>query len=808
MTTLTTTGTAAPLLALGSSTFPTSDNQLSALIPSITSDIVIIGQALTALQFTGMSSSYGSVSATLGGTEPGGITFKGSGLNGNTRKISSIEFDPTATDAWNWKVKGVGSWNSDGVHMSRITSAEIANEAGTTSYLLKGNMRIAADRSIAGTLSSVKVTSGDYNLEMIGRFNADDIADGTIRKLTLSDTDGNSVTLNGSLSSEWLALLNDAEVTIGDLFSRANLFSGNDVFKASVNSREWFGFDGNDIMTGGGQNDTMDGGSGNDRISGLDGSDQLYGDDGNDKLYGGAGNDTLMGSSGNDHLFGEGGNDQLDGGSGNDHFVDLVGDNLISDSGGNNQVQTGAGNDAIYTSSGNDVIRAGDGNNEISDTGGNNTIITGSGNDIVTVGSGHDVIRTGAGDDWIITGGGRDTVNAGAGNDIVEASLVMDSAIVGGAGNDTLSLASVATANTAMGISGFETLLLTGADLVQDMSVFKKNPGFTTISNAGVTSTFSKVGASVINYTNTESGAAVTISRATDTAADALTITAKSGTSISSVTANDEETIAVKSSSSGDVTISALNASDLQNLTITGAGKVNITSLSAISASTASSLKIDGSSNTAGISVSADSSTKNAEVIGSATASSTIIGGDGSDTVTGGTDADVIGGGAGADILTGGAGADIFQFDSSVSSYTGGAPGSANDFDTISDYQKGVDIIDDVNRVFSLSTDATDVATAGVAGISHTTGIATFDDADVTLVQRVTAVNASLAAGTEASGQIAIFEYGSDTYVYIYDDTDDTINASDGLIKLTGVTGINAADLTTSMGNLVLSTIV
>jgi hypothetical protein len=83
-----------------------------------------------------------------------------------------------------------------------------------------------------------------------------------------------------------------------------------------------------------------------------------------------------------------------------------------------------------------------------------------------------------------------------------------------------------------------------------------------------------------------------------------------------------------------------------------------------------------------------------------------------------------------------------------------------------------------------------------------TNGIATFHADDDTLGERLIAVNAGLQAGTEATGQFAIFTVSSDTYLYIYDDTADTIGAEDVLIKLTGVSGAVA---TVTDGNLVIS---
>jgi Ca2+-binding RTX toxin-like protein len=174
------------------------------------------------------------------------------------------------------------------------------------------------------------------------------------------------------------------------------------------------------------------------------------------------------------------------------------------------------------------------------------------------------------------------------------------------------------------------------------------------------------------------------------------------------------------------------------------------------------------------------------------------------DAITGGAGNDTINGLVGNDVLTGGAGTDTFQL-TAAASFTGGAP-SATVWEEITDYALGVDRIDETVADLALSTDASQTfAVAGTAAISLTTGIATFNAADDTLAERIAAVNAGLAAGTEATNQFAIFEFSGSTYVYIYDNTADTVAAEDGLVKLTGVTGVTAIDLTTSTGNLILS---
>ena len=69
------------------------------------------------------------------------------------------------------------------------------------------------------------------------------------------------------------------------------------------------GWDGKNIISGGGGDDTL---------YGQNKDDILNGDDGNDILWGGRGNDILNGGNGDDILYGDGGFDILNGGAGND----------------------------------------------------------------------------------------------------------------------------------------------------------------------------------------------------------------------------------------------------------------------------------------------------------------------------------------------------------------------------------------------------------------------------------------------------------------------------------------------------------
>jgi hypothetical protein len=175
----------------------------------------------------------------------------------------------------------------------------------------------------------------------------------------------------------------------------------------------------------------------------------------------------------------------------------------------------------------------------------------------------------------------------------------------------------------------------------------------------------------------------------------------------------------------------------------------------------------------------------------------TIIGTGFGDVITGGGRADTITAGAGADVMTGGAGADIFVFGAGVASITGGSPSSVNN-DTITDFARASDII---RFGANLTIEQSATASSGTAAI-NSKGVASFNSADSTLALKIAAVQAGIVAGTESQGDFAIFEDGGNTYVFI-EDNGGGLNASDVLIKLTGLTGITEGVIDTASLTLI-----
>ena len=414
----------------------------------------------------------------------------------------------------------------------------------------------------------------------------------------------------------------------------------------------------------------------------------------------------------------------------------------------------------------------------------------GAGNDTITGGTGNDNLIGGDGVDSITGGTGTDSIDAGAGNDTVIVTLATGNVINGGEGTDALSLAAAATAATATGVSNFETLTATGTTWTQDMVLFVGNTGFTTVNSSltagGNTLTINNASSS-LNTLNTTTGTTTAFARLVDTATDSLAVNITGGQTITAITASNEETISIASTDTNGATVTTLTDTDLSTLNITGSGKVTITTLAANSTTTGTTLTVNGSTNTGGIVVDAVSTTIVANMTGSATAANTIKGGAGIDTIVGGAAGDSLTNGTtsgGADFITGGGGADTFNLvkANSVAGTTASTGATlAGEAITITDFAYSSDILS-----FGAASIVTYTpAAAGTAAIAAS-GLATFNVADSTLAQRITAIAAAIDATGIAAGASAMFVVGSDSYVFC-SDANAGVTEGDMIIKLTGL---------------------
>lgn len=186
-------------------------------------------------------------------------------------------------------------------------------------------------------------------------------------------------------------------------------------------------------------------------------SGEYRGTDGDDLIYGNTGDDILRGFADSDYLYGGDGNDKMFGGEGSDIYFGDTGNDTINDTGagqGDIDVARYAGNKGdcdIWSDGTNLFVKTTDGSKDslrgiemlafddlslsvqdlaFSYEGGEDgEVLVGFENDDKILGNG--------GDDVISGNGGDDTLNGGHGNDVLNGGDGNDK-LTGGAGNDTL----------------------------------------------------------------------------------------------------------------------------------------------------------------------------------------------------------------------------------------------------------------------------------------------------------------------------------------------------------------------------------
>ncbi|QBE63355.1 beta strand repeat-containing protein [Pseudoduganella lutea] len=183
----------------------------------------------------------------------------------------------------------------------------------------------------------------------------------------------------------------------------------------------------------------------------------LAGDGNGNYLGGGINDDSITGLGGGDVLDGSGGSDTLDGGGDNDSLSGGGGNDLLLGGSDGDDLRGGAGNDSLLGGSGADKLEDGTGADSIDGEGGNDvitvtldgvtdTVLGGDGNDTITILAVSDSRTAGA---MIVDGG--------AGADVfVLASAGGTLALRGGEGRDTYQLGSDSR-NTMIAIADFAT---------------------------------------------------------------------------------------------------------------------------------------------------------------------------------------------------------------------------------------------------------------------------------------------------------------------------------------------------------------
>ena len=364
------------------------------------------------------------------------------------------------------------------------------------------------------------------------------------------------------------------------------------------------------------------------------------------------------------------------------------------------------------------------------------------------------------------------TYEGGSGVDTVTVNKAPMVAISGGAGTDVLVLnvSAVTFSNPSANtfLSGFETLGLgAGATGTYDAT------GFAHLTEGAIT-------AGPVGYSNVAAGVDLTLSASPTVAttyalkdatgsADALTVTLGKGVAGGSLTANGIETVTVATNSSLTSTASLTLVDDsvtaikvtggASNLTLTTTGDTTLTS-------------VDASAMTGGLTYKTAGTV--AEVVkggASANTLTSLLGTTVADTLIGGAGADTITANKGLDTLTGNGGNDTFVIV---------ATANVNSYATITDINSG-----DTISLVNLGTETFQQSKIALAST------AVFQDY----------ANAAVNAGGDASasGYIAWFQYGGDTYVveslHNATTTLNFSNGTDAIVKLTGVVDLSTATL-------------
>jgi len=342
-------------------------------------------------------------------------------------------------------------------------------------------------------------------------------------------------------------------------------------------------------------------------------------------------------------------------------------------------IQGGAGNDTLIGSSKADSI---DGN------AGSDSILGADGNDSINGGAGNDTIDAGAGVDRIDAGDGDDLINVTTTTDFI--GLASAEVVIGGAGNDTLSISQAGTtitvsANDLLGLSGVDRISLNGSTNAGSVTltdaVFTAN-GLTSLRvlDGDLTQGTLTVDGSALTGTN-----AITVTANTSTGVnDTLTGGAGADTFIFATTTGLESTDSVTGGAGTDVisldasaavTANLTGVRTVEQVTTTGnGGNVTITvgasTISSTGTLTTNASSVTNGTNTLSYTGSAVTGTGSVQNVTGTAGNDAIIGGSGADIISGGDGADVITGGIGIDNLSGGNGDDIFSV-GTASHFTG-----------------------------------------------------------------------------------------------------------------------------------------
>ncbi|KQP10200.1 hypothetical protein ASF28_03325 [Methylobacterium sp. Leaf99] len=375
---------------------------------------------------------------------------------------------------------------------------------------------------------------------------------------------------------------------------------------------------------------------------------------------------------------------------------------------------------------------------------------------------------------FAFTGGaGNDTLTLG---DDAFATLTAGTQLNGGAGIDKIGIFDTVLTGTEAArlnaVTGFETLGL-NANITLDASTVSNFKAFS-IDTAATTSTISQLQTgSSVGFT--ASTASLTLSPAIGT--NSVDVSLAGGVTVGALVTTGIGTINVASNGTTANVLSLTN-SDNSSVNITGADALTVN----LAAGTASGSLVNGAA---------------------ATGILTINGSGQNDVIRGGTAADILTAGAGADTITGNAGNDVFAFttraDTKGAGFAGTNTTTAN-IDKITDFAGNGTAAGDSIQLSG---------TAGAFGTGLTFTAATV--ANVTAVTVATAADFDTLTAAVQGASAGVVSNATTAQIYdvtvtagalagryaIVNDATNTIQATDTIIAITGVTGaLNNQDFT------------
>lgn len=421
--------------------------------------VVRAGAGDDTIRMAAQVNGYGSYYIIDGGT--GDDTLDLSGLTGMTATSTANGFNLALNTYITFAVSGIehvqlgGGNDSFALSNNDLSTIEIRGGGGNDTRQGGPNMTLWGEGGNdvfllgsgtgAPSLGTIDGGTGIDRIELNAGFTVDlalGIAGNGVAHYTVTGVEDVSVTVGGT-----------AAVVKGD--ANANSFTVNPFFDTGAAGVSFYGYGGDDFLTGSAGHDFLSGGAGNDRLDGGAGADIMGGGVGDDTYYvddvgdvinetagegydrvfatisyslsgrqlerlellgdanidatGNSLDNTLVGNSGNNVLNGLGGADAMVGGAGDDiYYVDNVGDRVIEQIGGGIDTVLSTISWSIAGLHLENLTLRGTAN---IDGGGNslaNIIVGNNGTNTLNGLTGDDELHGGLGSDILIGGGGLD----------------------------------------------------------------------------------------------------------------------------------------------------------------------------------------------------------------------------------------------------------------------------------------------------------------------------------------------------------------------------------------------------------------